>query len=88
MNMVLGILGILGLGAMLIAAYVFTVSARNYVSESDPTTPSNSRLTAAKRIKRRATDRREKEARSFPITVNGLLIEADRRTLQDRRLMA
>ena len=33
MDVVLIVLGILGFGAIVIAAYVFTVAARNYVSE-------------------------------------------------------
>ena len=89
MDTVLIIIGVLGLGAMVIAAYVFTVAARNYVSDSSerglpPTADAISAL-----IERSEFDRRQQEAvQSFPITVNGVEIENDRRQLPDRRLVA
>ncbi|MFT4825452.1 MAG: hypothetical protein ACJAUG_003717 [Halioglobus sp.] len=89
MNTVLLILGVLGLGAVIISAYVFTVAARNYVSEDvegddniSPTSPSS------KYILRGQSDRRQILVDSFPIALNGLMVEEDRRKLSDRRLVA
>ena len=86
MDVVLIILGILGFGAIVISAYVFTVAARNYVSEDykranalgGEATPS--RLTA-----RNPIDRRSHRTVTFPLTVNGILIANDRRHQPDRR---
>ena len=88
MDTVLLILGILGLGAVVIAAYVFTVAARNYVSDHKPheNSPQWAASTSPDTIERSPTDRRQKEnLQPFPITVNGVLIEAERRWLPDRR---
>jgi hypothetical protein len=91
MNTVLIILGMLGLGAMMIAAYVFTVAARKYVSNHNHqarrggAAPSEN----APQISRNGADRRQKAVvQSFPITVNGALVEEDRRHIPDRRLAA
>jgi hypothetical protein len=91
MDTVLIILGVLGLGAVLISAYVFTVAARNYVSENkhheshpQAATPPEKGL-----IERSNSDRRQVVNRApFPITVNGILIAAERRWLPDRRMPA
>ena len=89
MDTVLLILGVLGFGAVVISAYVFTVAARNYVSDDtsdeesiSPTSLSN------KYILRAQTDRRQLQVESFPITVNGITIDDDRRKQPDRRLLA
>lgn len=90
MDIVLIILGILGLGAIVIAAYVFTVAARNYVSSDNyhqrarPASPDNS----DNFVERSPRDRRRGAPVSFPITVNSVTITRDRRTLPDRRLTA
>ena len=92
MDTVLIILGVLGLGAMAIAVYVFTVAARRNISNNDHhrrrgiwSTPS----ATSPYIERSKTDRRTKaEVQSFPITVNGLLIQSDRRQLPERRIAA
>lgn len=90
MDTVLLIIGLLGLGTMMVAAYVFTVSARNYVSEDTVVEPINSEVgpASAERIMRSEFDRRKNSATSFPITVNGVLIEDDRRTFPERRFAA
>ncbi|NND69806.1 MAG: hypothetical protein HKN19_19610 [Halioglobus sp.] len=83
MDAVLIILGILGVGAIVVSAYVFTVAARNYVSEDhkrygrgpDP----------AHFVERSPVDRRSGRPVTFPLTVNGILIAHDRRVLPDRR---
>lgn len=81
MDALLITLGILGLGAILISAYVFTVAARTYVSEEDKRYGGS----AFPLIARKPGDRRSGQPVSFPLTVNGLLITHDRRVLADRR---
>ena len=90
MDTVLLIFGVLGLGAMVIAAYVFTVSARNYVSEDRSRGSRNAEADSpsSNHIMRSEFDRRQQKPQSFPITVNGVLIEDDRRTFPDRRFIA
>jgi len=89
MNTVLIILGILGLGAIVIAAYVFTVAARTYVSaeESARREEANGKLRGP-RVERSPTDRRSGKPVEFPLTVNGVVIPKDRRHLPDRRQAA
>lgn len=88
MNTVLLIIGILGVGAILIAAYVFTVAARNYVSDSQ----SSNRAGAAEEdnrlyVVRSNQDRREHTGNTgFPLTLNsGEVVQFDRRDGQNRR---
>jgi hypothetical protein len=89
MDVVLIILGILGFSAIVISIYVFTVAARNYVSD-DHDKYRNLRKRAARneQIKRSPFDRRSHQAVDFPLTVNGLLITHDRRHHSDRRKAA
>ncbi|MAT91608.1 MAG: hypothetical protein CME59_03315 [Halioglobus sp.] len=83
MDVVLITLGVLGIGAIIVSAYVFMVAARNYVSdETAPRGPDGHPL--RQRVER-GGDRRSGEAVSFPLMVNGILIEKDRRVLPDRR---
>ena len=89
MEVVLIVLGILGFGAIVIAAYVFTVAARNYVS-NDNTIPLGDR-TAARRegfVVRDPRDRRRGVPADFPITVNSVVISGDRRKSPNRRAAA
>ncbi|MFT4614281.1 MAG: hypothetical protein ACI9NT_001426 [Bacteroidia bacterium] len=86
MDAVLIILGIMGFGAIVISAYVFTVAARNYVSEEGRRhghgpAPYNV-------IERSTSDRRSGRPITFPLTVNGILITHDRRVLPERRAAA
>jgi len=78
-DVILIILGVLGIGAILIAAYVFTVAARNYVSEEEELR--NGRVM----VQRSHTDRRSGQTVQFPLTVNGVVIHEDRRKIPDRR---
>ena len=90
MDVVLITLGVLGLGAIVISVYVFTVSARNYVS-SDHNDKRRRRAAAPARkhlTQRRPTDRRSGKPVVFPLTVNGVLIPQERRHLPDRRKAA
>ena len=89
MDLVLIVLGILGFGAIVIAAYVFTVAARNYVS--DDTHVPHAEQTATQRqgfVVRDPRDRRSGATVDFPITVNGVVITEDRRHRPDRRAAA
>ncbi len=89
MDTVLLVLGILGFGAVIIAAYVFTVAARNYVSDSDRAEKSGAASSRNKVLTERSLrERRQLVQLEFPVTVNGILIPNDRRVLPDRRLAA
>ena len=88
MDTFLIILGLLGLGVILVSAYVFTVAARTYVSDQQPEdwadeadAPTQSDFVD------RATEarRQQTEVQAFPITVDGEVIEQDRRGGPDRR---
>ncbi len=84
MDVILLVLGVLGLGAIVIAVYVFTVAARNYVAadESHPQQPS----VRHHFVERQPTDRRRGGQVAFPLTVNGVTIARDRREHPERRL--
>ena len=91
MDIVLIILGVLGVGAIAISAYVFTVAARNYVSEDHKKhRPASQRnpVRARMLIPRREKDRRSGKPVIFPITVNGVLITKERRHQPDPRRAA
>ncbi|MGL4564851.1 MAG: hypothetical protein ACRCVD_06130 [Halioglobus sp.] len=89
MDVVLIILGILGFGAIVISAYVFTVAARNYVSEEadqgsyEPQSPAREGF-----VMRRGRDRRRGVAVQFPLTVNNVVVTRDRRQIPERRSAA
>jgi len=85
MNSVLLILAVLSVGAVAIATYVFTVAARNYVSDSAEDAGRPSRHDRAF-IERSAKDRRRGDnIIQFPITlINGEVVSYDRR-VDDRR---
>ena len=86
MDAVLVTLGVLGLGAIIIAAYVFTVAARNYVSEDQPFKQNHlSDQSPAYVEKRSGTDRRQADPVEFPLKLDGRLILEDRRVNLDRR---
>ncbi len=80
MDTLLLILGGFGLFAILVSAYVFTVAARNYVSEeeaiSHPESPHRDR---------RRGERRSNEPVDFPLSVDGVELNTDRRRQPDRR---
>ena len=88
MDVVLIILGVLGLGAIVISAYVFTVAARNYVSEDELQDKLRPDMPSRPLVPRSRTDRRSGEMVQFPLTVNGVVISEDRRRLPDRRQAA
>lgn len=88
MDALLITLGILGFGAILISAYVFTVAARTYVSDDDKKYGRGRGHSPYHMVTRSPVDRRSGQPVSFPLTVNGLLITHDRRVLPDRRQTA
>ena len=85
MNTVLLILVVLGLGAVVISAYVFTVAARNYVSTNDRRYHRNVARLPHQYVTRNPVDRRSGRPVTFPLTVNGILIAHDRRNEFERR---
>ncbi len=89
MDVILIILGILGFGAIVIAAYVFTFAARTYVSAEDNLQRKNHAATTNKPfVERSPRDRRSEDPAQFPLTVNGEVIAEDRRRQPDRRKAA
>jgi hypothetical protein len=89
MDVVLIVLGVLGFGAIVISAYVFTVAARNYVSADERHNRSNNHtLTARQMVPRSPVDRRSGEPVEFPLAVNGVLVVEDRRVAPERRKAA
>jgi len=88
MNSVLLVFAVLSIGAVAVATYVFTVAARNYVS--DPTHGADKANDYGPDdrayIERSAKDRRRRDnIIQFPITLtNGDVISCDRRA-GDRR---
>jgi hypothetical protein len=86
MDVVLIILGILGLGAIIISAYVFTVAARNYVSAEE--SARRGQRSERQFLERSPVDRRSGKPVEFPLTVNGVLVPKDRRRRPDRRNVA
>ena len=88
MDVVLIILGILGFGAIIISAFIFTVAARNYVSDDQQKGRRVTPLAKHQMVVRRTSDRRVGQAVTFPLTVNGMLITHDRRHTPERRRAA
>ena len=88
MDVILITLGVLGVGAILVSTYVFVVAARNYVSDEDSTEGRGKRRGPDQYVARSPRDRRSGQPVTFPLMVNGILIEKDRRVLPDRRKVA
>jgi hypothetical protein len=84
MDTILIILGAIGFFAIAISAYVFTVAARSYVSD-EPEPLRNPAVGREAFRERRRGERRSGRTVSFPLEVNGELIEEDRRHRPDRR---
>lgn len=85
MDTILLILGILGFGAIAISIYVFIVAARNYVSDTNVKEKHASSSAQKDFRKRSSSDRRQNFQFNFPMTVSGMQISTDRRTILDRR---
>lgn len=87
MDTVLLVIGVLGFGAVVIAAYVFISAARNYVSENNHNDQQYSSISSSgSHIERSSRDRRQLFQFDFPLIINGLMIPAERRAVQDRRI--
>lgn len=90
MDVVLTIIGILGLGALAIAVWVFAAAAKRYVTGEDireEMQALQSDLSPFRHwVDRADDDRRQKTPPNvFPITVNGKVIREDRRKGNRRR---
>ena len=89
MDVVLIVLGVLGFGAIVVAVYVFTVAARNYVSAEDhKQRPAHVPPAGKRLVMRNPQDRRSGKPVEFPITVNGIVIPQERRHSPERRMAA
>ncbi|MFT4768948.1 MAG: hypothetical protein ACI8RN_002088 [Glaciecola sp.] len=93
MDVLLNIIGILGLGALLIAAWVFASAAKRYVTGQDlqeEMEAMESDLSPYRHWKDRSENDRRKQNLSsfFPVTIDGLEIKEDRRAHHDRRHVA
>ncbi|MDH3992347.1 MAG: hypothetical protein OEV47_05525 [Gammaproteobacteria bacterium] len=85
MDVVLITLGVLGLGAIFISAYVFTVAARNYVSDDHLNQNPELNTAADSLVARDPLDRRSNQPVQFPPTAQGVPVTRERRQLPDRR---
>lgn len=91
MQTVLITLGLLGFGAVVISAYVFTVAARNYVSDKRDLDEGAILVNAGEKlyVVRSSADRRQRDVVAFPLELTGgEVIHLDRRRHADRRLTA
>jgi hypothetical protein len=92
MQTVLIILGVLGFGAVVISAYVFTVAARNYVSEKhddDDDSEASAENGEKLYVVRNSIERRKRDNAVFPLELDsGEVIHLDRRRYSDRRIIS
>ncbi len=90
MDTILSVIGVLGLGAFVIAIWVFFSAARRKETprdNEDPLTVTDSEFNPYRQWVERAPGdrRRNPQPVLFPITLNGVLIPTDRRVRADRR---
>lgn len=91
METVLIILGVLGFGAVLISAYVFTVAARNYVSDSRTHLSDDAEPGERLYVLRSLSDRRliPPANTEFPLqSASGEIVAVERRAQEERRQQA
>ncbi|MEM1189251.1 MAG: hypothetical protein AAGI72_12035 [Pseudomonadota bacterium] len=93
MDTILSVIGVLGLGALVIAVSVFVSAARRKepsVDNDGSFTVQDSEFNPYRQwVERAPGDRRQNpQPVLFPITLNGVLIPADRRVRADRRRVA
>ncbi|MDA8962354.1 hypothetical protein N9052_00400 [bacterium] len=90
MDMLLNIIGFLGLGALIITAWVFAPSAKRYMSGEDLREEIDTILSPYRPWKDRSGSDRRKQDRTnvFPLNINGMEIKEDRRVHHDRRHVA
>jgi hypothetical protein len=82
MDTLLIILGTVGITAIMLSAYIFTVAARTYVSEQEAEPAEGLRSGG---VDRRSVERRSGYPVSFPLRTRGHMLEAERRRRRDRR---
>lgn len=91
MDIFLTVIGVLGIGALLIAAAVFIAAARRYVSGDEHREKENALASDLSPYRRSWVERsncerrRQQSADSFPLHIDNMLIEHDRRMNTDRR---
>lgn len=94
MDTLLTIIGVLGLGALAIATWVFAAAARRYVTGEDLQDELDALQSDLSPYSRPWVPRGEKDRRqtakvySFPTTINGEYVAEDRRRIPDRRTRA
>ena len=90
MEAVLITLGALGFGAIVIAAYVFTVAARNYVSNDNNAIRNGPAASSEDAfVTRSHADRRKNSMPvTFPMSINGVVVPRERRKSPERRAAA
>ena len=91
MEIVLITLGIIGFGAIVIAAYVFTVAARTYVSAEDQLFRDQRAASSSgeELVTRNPVDRRKNSVQpQFPMIINSVVVPRDRRRASERRAVA
>jgi len=88
MDLILISLGIVGSTAIVVAAYVFAVTSRNYASQDQKRNVMDSAEPALRLVPRSSKDRRDGKPVTFPLAANGILVANDRRTQTDRRAAA
>ena len=90
MEIVLITLGMIGFGAIVIAAYVFTVAARNYVSTDEDFYTNGTAVRSHENfVPRESVDRRRNTVQpQFPMIINSVVIPRDRRRSSERRAVA
>lgn len=77
-------LGVLAFCAALLAAYVFTVAARKFVSDEDNRTDPD-RSSSDGHYQRQGDRRSGDRIVKFPLLVNGIVIPRDRRGAEPQR---
>lgn len=84
MNALLAVMAVLGLIAVIIAAYIFAMAARYFVSDDHLEPTGNLHINGL--VPRRSIDRRKAPpVTAFPLVINGIVIPVDRRKQPDRR---
>lgn len=80
MDTLLILLGVLGIGAIIIAIHVFSVDSEAYGQR-----PGREDAAPGRSRERRAGDRRSGRPIVFPLVINDRVVQRDRRLLADRR---
>ena len=87
MDMILIILATLGLATIFVACYILSLATNAHLL-AEPPAPSNTNFAPPLYRERNPLDRRRSRTVSFPLIINNVIIEADRRKIPDRRQKA